>query len=317
MVVNIRSPLSYLSWFMLFLGSIFSVSSRSWPGVWFGIELNLFSILVLIISGRKGCVEPIVKYFIVQSVGSSGVVIGFISVDNYFTSSFSLFIALGLLLKLGFFPFHSWVPIVVVKSSWTARFLILSWQKLGPIILLIIIGNRILIYFSCLIMLFIGSIGGLNQNRVRSISAYSSFVHSSWILMGLIGSFWIFVFYFLFYCFSLYILFSCSKIIGKSSLKILSVRITGAVRVLILIGIPPFMGFIIKFMVLLSYPNFFLAFCIVGSVIRIKFYVSFFLRFLIWGYQNLVLGYEYNFIYFICVSINLFSLILFYLVMSF
>lgn len=52
-------------------------------------------------------VEPVIKYFIVQTIGSLSMVIGFIFCDITIISVFYYITILGLFIKLGFFPFHS------------------------------------------------------------------------------------------------------------------------------------------------------------------------------------------------------------------
>jgi len=237
--------------------------------------------LVIINISNKGRVQPMVKYFTIQVVGSATSVIGFMCLDIWMHASATAIIITGLLIKRGFFPFHSWVPTVVIESRWLSAFLILTWQKLRPMFIITSLPNNIVLYLRCFFMPLVGAVGGLNQNRARAMSCYSSFVHNSWMLASLFSATWIFMLYFFFYSFSLGLFYHCCYCCGKRNLKTHTVTFLGAVRVLILTGVPPFMGFYIKFLVILTFPHFFLVPCILGSVISMKFYLAFIFSFLI------------------------------------
>lgn len=313
MVIILLSPIIVFRWFVLLSRVLIVVRSNCWSRIWVGLELNLFSFLILMNSNGKFRLEPLIKYFVTQRVGSIIIIIGFIFSSTELISFFYLFILLGVFIKAGFFPFHSWVPMVISQSRYTVSFLILRWQKLGPILMLLIFSHNYILYLSLFFIRFVGSIGGLNQNGVRSILAYSSFVHNSWIICALVRSFYIFIGYFFFYSVSLvFFIYSC-KFFGKSKIKNLGISLLGAISLLMLIGVPPFLGFIGKFLVIITFPRFLVTFCILGSIIRLKFYVSFFYRFLV----NSKTKYFYSFLgglfLGLCVFFNLVGALLIFL----
>ena len=67
----------------------------------------MISLLVLINRGGKFSLEPLIKYFISQSVGSTLIVAGFLMRSEEVMNVCYVITLLGLYLKLGFFPFHS------------------------------------------------------------------------------------------------------------------------------------------------------------------------------------------------------------------
>lgn len=104
-------PFFFLMAFLLVLGSFFRVSRVSWFGVWGGIELNIICFIPLVIHFSSFiAVEGVVKYFLVQSLGSIGVLFGGLMEDSFFFSGFAsvvfFFVGLRLLIKIGVFPFH-------------------------------------------------------------------------------------------------------------------------------------------------------------------------------------------------------------------
>lgn len=143
------------------------------------------------------------------------------------------------------------------------------------------VPNCWVLFFRVGCISLVGGVGGLNQNSVRGISVYSSFVHSSWIVAGLLCSFNVFLAYFILYCWSLFFFFYRCELLGKSNLKSASISWVGFLGLLILRGLPPFLGFVGKFIVVVRCPRFLLVFCIVGSGLRLKYYTSFMYRMVI------------------------------------
>ena len=88
------------------LGIAISVGSRSWFGVWIGLELNLLSFIPLIsIKDNQYSSEAALKYFLIQALGSTVLLMsGVIIVMNM--KMFSASLSAALLLKAGSAPFH-------------------------------------------------------------------------------------------------------------------------------------------------------------------------------------------------------------------
>nr|YP_003934517.1 NADH dehydrogenase subunit 2 [Arcuatula senhousia]ACY00230.1 NADH dehydrogenase subunit 2 [Arcuatula senhousia] len=275
MLVVMFSPLMLLCSFLVVSGPLISISSSSWSGVWVGMELNLFSFLVIMNGGGSFDLEPVVKYFVVQSMGSVVFIFGVMYMYFFLKNSFIIIMMLGLLMKIGIFPFHSWVPSVVTKSRWVISGLILTWQKLAGLTFLNLISSS-LIFVSILSMVVVGSIGGLNQTSVRGMSSYSSFIHMSWMMAGLLSSFYIFFMYFFVYMISLFLFFLGCSNSGKNSLVSSSSSLLALVGIFMVMGVPPFIGFLAKLLVLLSSPTLICVICLLGSVVSLKFYVCFF-----------------------------------------
>nr|YP_010317933.1 NADH dehydrogenase subunit 2 [Geukensia demissa]QHO63843.1 NADH dehydrogenase subunit 2 [Geukensia demissa]UJM44211.1 NADH dehydrogenase subunit 2 [Geukensia demissa] len=286
-MILVITPLMFISFVIVILGSIVSISSGSWLGIWLGMEINLIGFILLMNPEGMCVVEPCIKYFVVQSLGSAFILMGFICNESNMSMylNYSL-LMLGLLMKSGVFPFHGWVPSVVNSSSWFVSCMVLTWQKLAPLVFLGYIYHGVSLLISVAMMALIGGVGGLNQHSVRGLMAYSSFVHTSWMLIALFSSFFIFIIYWLVYSMSVgLVMWACAKknkFYFKSGLRVVEVSL----GIFMLSGLPPFVGFLCKILVFLSVQNVSIFFCILGSLISLKFYLSFLYNIFFGSVQN-------------------------------
>jgi len=249
--------------FMFFLGirTVLIMSSRSWLFRWICLEVNLISLIPLLMYKIKfKSSSSSIKYFIIQAIAS---IILFISIINYLTNfNVTIFIdqtnliTIALAIKLGMPPFQFWVPQVIELVNIIKITLILVWQKIAPMVLICYsISNTLLVIL--MIRATIGSLGGLNQNNLKKIFFYSSLVHLSWILIILSLSERVWIVYLISYTLILLplIIWCYIKKMNKAN-KINSSEINIyqktllIMRILSLAGLPPFLGFLIKILVL-------------------------------------------------------------------
>ena len=73
-------------------------------------------------------------YFIIQSVGS--IIILSSAIISESKTSLSIFILLGIMIKLGAAPLHFWVPNVLTSLNTIGLYIIIRWQKLAPIFII-------------------------------------------------------------------------------------------------------------------------------------------------------------------------------------
>lgn len=249
----------------LILGSLISLSSTNWIIVWFGLELNIFSFIPLIFSSSiTRHTEAAVKYFIAQVVGSSLLLLR--RIFSWSPNSeylYFLIIIFSLAFKLGLAPCHFWFPAVIASLSWTICLVLATWQKLVPLFLIIFQMSShqpTPLFLIAGINSLVGGIGGLNQTQLRPLFAYSSINHMGWVVGGSIGSTSFPLIYFLIYCiitsaiflilefFSQVSTLSFSPIIAFTT----SIKITFTILIITLAGIPPFIGFFSKWIILSS-----------------------------------------------------------------
>ena len=203
-----------------------------------------------------------------------------------------LLIIAALFFKLSAAPFHMWVPDVYEGAPTKTVVLLAVVPKTGIFSLLFSIGLPISLFLIGVVFsLFVGALGALNQTRIKRLLAYSGIGHMGFLLWGLVnGSFeslqaslvYLFIYIIMTICvFSIILSFNVYKnlLIELSGLSRLLpfLSITFGVVFFSIAGIPPFAGFLGKWVVLLSgvlsksfFIFFFAVFC---SVIAGVYYV--------------------------------------------
>nr|UFZ13411.1 NADH dehydrogenase subunit 2 [Neohermes inexpectatus] len=278
----------------LILGTIISISSNSWLGAWMGLEINLLSFIPLM-SNINNILsnESSLKYFLVQALASS--ILLFSVILNFFNSSSMFMLEINnlnqilinssLLLKMGAAPFHFWFPSVMENLNWSNCLILMTWQKIAPLVLISYSLNFNLILMTIIISLIIGAIGGFNQTNLRSLMAFSSINHLGWILSSMLINENLWMTYFIFYSFlSIIIVYSFNSFqIYHINQLYSSVDFNLILKFFLLIsllslgGLPPFLGFLPKLLVIqtLSLNNyFFLLFILVmTTLITLFFYI--------------------------------------------
>nr|UJI65700.1 NADH dehydrogenase subunit 2 [Glossina austeni] len=255
---NNSSKIMFL--FTLFLGSLITISSNSWLGAWMGLEINLLSFIPLMSDSKLLSTEASLKYFLTQALASSILLFSIIMIYIEFNSNSNLneiMISSTLLLKSGSAPFHFWFPTVMEGLSWMNSLLLLTWQKLAPLMLISYCLSNLLI-ISMILSALIGAIGGLNQTSLRKLMAYSSINHLGWMIssMYLNNLFW--MLYFLmysFFSFALIFMFNTFKTSHINQLFSLfmnskTMKFMLFFNLLSLGGLPPFLGFFPKWIVI-------------------------------------------------------------------
>lgn len=289
------SSFPYISFFIstLVLGSLISLSSSNWLLIWIGLELNLLSFVPLLNLSKSNLEsEARIKYFLSQALGSGLLLRG--ALNLYFAPqtlvpcSFSnIFILLGLLTKLGMPPCHFWFPAVISSISWPMCFILSTWQKIVPLFLIIYSSFLPSFIFLALILTssLIRGLGGINQNLIKSIIAYSSIGHISWIIAGSLASFSASLLYFLIYSLisvallSIFNFSSSSSLLSLSSVSFNAPAFTFSLLLTILSlgGIPPFLGFFPKWLIIqtLAPINILVVIILlIGSIINLFYYLN-------------------------------------------
>nr|UFZ12852.1 NADH dehydrogenase subunit 2 [Chloroniella peringueyi] len=282
--------------FLIFLisGTLISISSNSWFGAWMGLEINLLCFIPLMSNTSNSISnESALKYFLVQALASSVLLFSIIMEAIHSGElSFELFpyfnqimLNSALLLKLGAAPFHLWFPSVMESLDWINSLILMTWQKIAPLVLMSYSLNCKFIYFISILCLLIGAIGGLNQTNLRTLMSYSSINHLGWILSSMMISESLWVIYFFFYSFlsfSVIYFFFYYKIYSFIQINSLfssfpMIKFILFMNLLSMGGLPPFLGFLPKLLIIqnLIYNNsLFMIFCMVmTALITLFFYI--------------------------------------------
>jgi NADH-quinone oxidoreductase subunit N len=205
------------------LGLFLLCSSNDLLTAYLAIELQSLSFYVLAAFKKNSTysVDAGIKYFILGAFSSSlflfgssllyGVV-GTINFEEFrdllFDINFNntdclniglikiglIFILISLLFKLAMAPFHTWAPDVYEGSPSASTFFFVVVPKLAIFVLLLRIFYfgfynffetwRYLIVISILLSVIVGSFGGLEQKKLKSLFVYSSISHMGYALIS-------------------------------------------------------------------------------------------------------------------------------------
>nr|YP_010729224.1 NADH dehydrogenase subunit 2 [Luciola kagiana] len=250
---------------ILIMSTFISISSYSWLGMWIGLEMNLLSIIPIIQNKNILSSESSIKYFITQALASTMIMMSIImmmwklNLNSNFNMNSNLLMIMNtsLLLKMGMAPVHFWFPEVLEGLNWNNCMLMLTWQKITPMVLLMY-NTKFNMFFSIIIIsgVIISSIMSMNQISIRKIMAFSSINHMSWMLAGMMMEKTVWILYFIIYsvmtmniCLMLKNIFYLNQLFPTLNMNS-SMKMFFMLNFMSLSGIPPFLGFLPKWMVI-------------------------------------------------------------------
>nr|ATN23517.1 NADH dehydrogenase subunit 2 [Neolema sp. EMHAU-15071012] len=256
----------------LTFGIFLTISSYSWFSIWMGLEINLLSILPLMTNSNNIYPsEAALKYFISQVIASIFLLFSLILILKMyelmvFKMNFYLEIMFNsaILTKMGAAPFHFWFPEVAEGLNWSINLILFIMQKIAPMIILMYFNNSFF-YLSIIIILssMISGLMGLNQSSLRKILAYSSINHLAWMISGLMYKNLLWLTYFIIYSimtFSIIMIFKKLNIyMTKQLYNICEMNKTLMILIIFIFlslgGIPPFLGFLPKWFIIMNLIN--------------------------------------------------------------
>nr|YP_010625947.1 NADH dehydrogenase subunit 2 [Sininocellia chikun]WBK02693.1 NADH dehydrogenase subunit 2 [Sininocellia chikun] len=287
-------PNKFLFLCLLMGSTIFSISANSWLGAWMGLEINLLSFIPLMSSTKNiFSTEASLKYFLTQAFASSTliffIILSFLIFMNYLNLNLNYLMKMlmlsSLFMKVGAAPFHFWFPSVMENLSWNMNLILLTWQKIAPMIL---ISYLILPFYFQLIAILstmIGSIGGLNQTSLRKIMSFSSINHIGWMISSLLMNNNLWKIYFLIYSFLTILMilifmnfniYFINQIYLTMNFNLMN-KFLLYMNFLSLGGLPPFLGFFPKWMIInnLIYNEYFFLLILMSvfTLINLYYYI--------------------------------------------
>nr|AIY62127.1 NADH dehydrogenase subunit 2 [Neotermes sp. A TB-2014] len=273
-------------------GILVSISSNSWLGAWMGLEINLMSFIPLMSSQENIFTnEASLKYFIIQALASSVLLflVAMKALTNQMMSTGeniqSYMMMTPLLLKMGAAPLHWWFPSVMEGLSWMNCLLLMTVQKMAPMMLTsYLMKTNPLILTIILMSVVIGSVGGMNQTSIRKILTYSSINHTGWMLMALLGGSNLWGLYFTVYSLLTTTMISITSTFNTSFINQTMTINTKKVMKLMMFttllslgGLPPFIGFMPKWaviqMMIANNMNFIMTTMVIASLMTLYYYL--------------------------------------------
>jgi len=247
------SPL--LGFYLLIIFSIqISFCSRSIFMFWIRLEINMLRFLPIISSSDSTILENPIKYFLIQSWSSAFFLVGNLFF-LLFPGSFYNLSAIAILLKLGAAPFHYWFISILTSCDIWNLYLLRTFQKIIPVIIYswftrmgLLIFVVVLSGFSVIYIIP----GSISINKILSLSSVGNL---TWIMVRCLMSVKLMLAYILVYfsvLLCLVLLFFNSRIVS-----FFQVGELGNFHKLIIVfsfmslgGLPPFLGFFGKLMVI-------------------------------------------------------------------
>nr|AAL90492.1 NADH dehydrogenase subunit 2 [Calumma gastrotaenia] len=181
--------------FNLITGTIITTSSHHWLMAWAGLELNMLSMLTIIMKPKTPrTTEAAIKYFLTQAIASTMML--FASTINatqtgqwnisQMTDKYACtMLLLAMTMKVGAAPIYFWLPEVMQGTTTTTSLIIASWQKIAPITILFMTYNNLphkIMIMIGIMSIIIGGWGGINQTHLRKLMAYSSISNIGWTM---------------------------------------------------------------------------------------------------------------------------------------
>jgi len=211
--------------------------------------LVIFISLVMFIKNEERVKDSIIKFIFVQEILRALLILFFIS--SLYSESI-LFILL--IIKIGIPPFHSWVILLIKRISWLECIIFLTLLKVVPIYIVYNIRFNLNIV---LVLSVVSTFLLFSSSNVKEILFFSRRRNRLLIVLVSYFSYSKAIYFFLFY--SLLLVWVIWDIERKRSIDISSCLL------LVFIGVPPLIIFIVKYLLFAVYSNrvvFFLPFLI-------------------------------------------------------
>nr|UZZ43909.1 NADH dehydrogenase subunit 2 [Ecnomus sp. XG-2021] len=282
------------------MASMMAISCNSWLISWIALEINLFFFIPIIYMYNKFNSESSIKYFLIQVISSMFILLTI----NYWTMNkqyfMNIIINISLISKLGSVPLHMWMIQIIESMNWIQFLLMSTWQKLAPMILMFNFFNNILMKIFILLNGMVSAISGMNQMSMKKLFGFSSINHLSWLMLTSMISEQMMMMYFSVYLLTMtmisYLLFNfntwMSNMMMNKKKKISLITIS--MIFLSMGGMPPFIGFIPKWITIqmLMIKNYYFMMMMMLLFSTMNLYYYFRLSYLILILNNLKINYK-------------------------
>nr|QGZ10076.1 NADH dehydrogenase subunit 2 [Oncopsis nigrofasciata] len=233
------------------IGVMISASSNNWINMWTGMEIGVLSIVPLMTQDKISS-DSSIKYFIVQSISSSMMIMSLMSMNSEI--NFKMVMLMSMLVKIGSSPFHVWVLSIIEGLSYYTMFMLFTLVKIPGMISLSMLNEQV--HMWSIMSMIIGSIMAINQSSIKKLLSYSS-IYNLGLMMSSINENQIWLNYMFVYSISLFMLIfmlSSLKVIYLNQMILNEIesmtKITIWILMMSMAGLPPLMGFSMKMMVL-------------------------------------------------------------------
>nr|DAB41855.1 TPA_asm: NADH dehydrogenase subunit 2 [Elliptio complanata] len=278
-----KSPYKFLFLFLMVVSTCMVLSSSNWLTTWMGLEINMLGFIPLMyLKETTNESETAAKYLVPQALGSTIFIAS--ATTSLYLNNLQILMPIAMCLKLGAAPFHFWFPSVMAGLPLLPAFLLLTWQKIAPIFAICSFSPTLsakILPIAGISALW-GGIGGLNQTDIRSLLTYSSIAHTGWMLASITSpapTLTIYISAYIMITISIYI--SLTNHSAKHHKQLFSLKepyesFLLSITILSLGGLPPFVGFVMKLLVLYrtEASTIIILTLILGAMMSLLYYLS-------------------------------------------
>nr|DAC76896.1 TPA_asm: NADH dehydrogenase subunit 2 [Pseudomyrmex dendroicus] len=244
----------------IIISSLMTTMLSNLMSIWFIMEISNFMFISYLISSTKQK-KMIFLYFLIQILASIMILYSMIINPIQLIFINQSMMMMSLFMKSGIPPLHLWMPLVSKFISWTSIFLMLSIQKIPPLMFFFLINIKEEMFMFMMIMtMLVPPMSMLNLNSMKMLIVYSSINQTGWIIMLIFLKHLLWFIYFMIYSMILLLISllfeftSLSKKFFMYTFKKLNTSFT--VIIMNLASMPPFSFFMMKwfstFMVILN-----------------------------------------------------------------
>nr|ASV72601.1 NADH dehydrogenase subunit 2 [Bathynella cf. rufa JHS-2017] len=323
MILN-KLEMTYICFSMMIMLIMFSINSF----FMFWVLLEMMMMMYIPILSKYNSNNSL-KYFFIQTFSS--ILMLFSIIMSKVNVSFNFILGLSLFLKIGVAPFHFWFLDMLYNINYVELLLLMTLQKLPGFYMISYYFSSFknLMLIVMLISAVIGAIMGFSSKSIFFILGASSLSHSSWIMLAMLNNNLLWLSYFIMYSIMLTMLMI---MLNNMMLKLFNFQIMYKIEknkqillffiFLSLGGIPPFSGFILKWIVLFNtyiYWSIILGIMVILVLIILYYYMMLFMNSILMSSSMLMFNSKINkvnlnFVYsnIIIILITPFFMILFY-----
>nr|YP_010845347.1 NADH dehydrogenase subunit 2 [Tetrastichus howardi]QXM14781.1 NADH dehydrogenase subunit 2 [Tetrastichus howardi] len=277
---------------MMVISIMMSLIMNSWLSLWMIMEINLISMIMLMLFDKLMKIELLMKYFLFQSFNSYIYLLNSLMmfIENFMNLSL-LIMNFSMLIKMSIIPFHFWYIKIMYNMNWMNIFIMTTFNKIIPLFIInnimnfinlkIFLLNFYLMFFSS----FFSSLLGINQINLKLIMSYSSMIQLAWIIILLNFNEIMSMIYLMIYIFImlnltyLFYKLNLNNLIQLNMIKFNEFKLMMFMMFLLfsISSMPPMMGFLLKWIHIENMMNLNLSFnfmflLILNSLISLFFY---------------------------------------------
>nr|YP_009370174.1 NADH dehydrogenase subunit 2 [Haemaphysalis concinna]ARO89812.1 NADH dehydrogenase subunit 2 [Haemaphysalis concinna]UNO53962.1 NADH dehydrogenase subunit 2 [Haemaphysalis concinna] len=267
---------------MILITILISISSNHWFIFWIMMEMNMMMFIPIMKYNKLENCNSMITYFIIQSFSSILFFMSSSMISIGYSTLMGILINISILIKLAMIPFHFWLTSISEILDYNSFLIILTFQKVIPLFILDKMKMEISLLIS-IMSLMLSSIMIFNFKIFKKILIFSSISHLSWmiIIMFIPSNFWIM--YMLIYFMminSILKILKNNKILSINNMTNMKLPVNEKIKMIIsmlsLGGLPPFLGFLIKFIaisLIIKYSIIIMMILIISSLINIYIYI--------------------------------------------